>query len=197
MVLSYKSTIDQSLLEVLPSVKNNETGKWESNVKYDGKALVFKTPRIFSRESSILFKVHEKKEFLDYISQIEQAVVKYLFNNSEVIFKGKKFSEDRIKNSLQPSLEILSDEVVSLICTIDENVKCFNHFGDVIDYQEISDFSSTSIKLSKIDFSKDLFRLKFVIVAIKSSRFEKKLPEFDITDEPQKVETGVNDYFFE
>jgi hypothetical protein len=200
MVLSYKTIPEQTLLEISPAVKNPETNKWDCKIKYQDKLLTFNTPRVNIKDGVLFFDIKKKKIFLDFLEKIDQTIVNCLFDNCEKIFKGKKFTLERLKNSLQPQLDIDENGTVSLSTTFDDNVKFFNTFGDQINPQDIGDHCSANICVEKVIFTKDLFRIKYTIKVLKSSRIEKNNENFDepIKSPPENIENnGEADNFFD
>lgn len=179
MVLNYKTIPDQTLLEISPAVKNLETNKWDCKIKYEDKLFTFNTPRVNIKDGILFFDIKKKKIFLDFLEKIDETIINYLAENCEKIFKGKKFTLERLKNSLQPQIDIDENGIVSLSAIFDDNVKFFNTFGDSIQPQEIGNHCSAVICVEKVTFTKDLFKLRYVLKVIKSSKFEKNNENFD------------------
>lgn len=200
MVLSYKTIPDQTLLEIFPAVKNSETNKWDCKIKYEDKVFTFNTPKVNIKDGVLFFDINKKKIFLDFLEKIDESVINYLYENCEKIFNGKKFTLERLKNSLQPQIDIDENGTVSLCTTFDDNVKFFNTFGDQIQLQEIGKHCSAVLCVEKVTFTKDLFKLKYTIKVIKSSKFEKNNENFDepIKQVQENVEiTKDPDNFFD
>lgn len=200
MVLNYKTIPDQTLLEISPAVKNPETNKWDCKIKYEDKLLTFNTPRVNIKDGVIFFNIKKKKIFLDFLEKINETVINFLYENCEKIFKGKKFTLERLKNSLQPQIDIDENGTVSLCTTFDDNVKFFNTFGDQIQLHEVGQHCSAVVCVEKVTFTKDLFKLKYTVKVIKSSKFEKNNENFDepVKSFPEIIETVKDpDNFFD
>jgi hypothetical protein len=200
MVLSYKTIPDQNLVEISPAVKNPETNKWDCKIKYEDKLLTFNTPKVNIKDGVLFFDIKKKKIFLDFLEKIDETIINYLAENCEKFFKGKKFTLERLKNSLQPQIDIDENGTVSLSAIFDDNVKFFNTFGDPIQPNEVGKYCSAVICVEKVTFTKDLFKLKYVIKVIKSSKFEKNNENFDepVKELPQTVELEKDpDNFFD
>lgn len=200
MVLSYKTIPDQTLVEISPAVKNPETNKWDCKIKYEDKLFTFNTPKVNIKDGVLFFDIKKKKIFLDFLEKIDETIINYLVENCEKIFKGKKFTLERLKNSLQPQINIDENGTVSLSAIFDDNVKFFNTFGDPIQPNEVGKYCSVVICVEKVTFTKDLFKLKYVIKVIKSSKFEKNNENFDepVKELPQTVELAKDpDNFFD
>jgi hypothetical protein len=186
-VINYKtSEIDSTKLNINAPVKNQETSEYECSLTYEGEGLLFSSPRIRKQGDSLVFNIIHKKKFLDFIDHVEQQIVCWLFENSTKLFKGKKFSLERLKDSLQPSIDISETGIVTLNTEISPNVICFDLFGSLTDLNEVGQNVTSVILVDKIVFDKDLFMINYVVTHLKATKPEKNLGfSFEI---PKKVE---------
>ena len=186
-VINYKtSEIDYQKLTIGEPIKNKETGNNECLVSYEGDTLFFSSPRIQKLENNLVFNIVHKKKFLDFLEHLEEQIVSWLFENSTKLFKGKKFSLERVKNGLQPSINISENGNVTLYTDISPNVSCFDMFGSLTELNEISQNVTAVILVEKIVFNKDLYSLKYTITHLKSTKPEKN-SNFSF-ETPKKVE---------
>jgi hypothetical protein len=192
MALSYKDTPLLENIEVTKAIKNLSTGKWDCPVKYNGTSLTFSSPRIKFIDGILTFKIHSKKRFIEFLEQLDSVVIDYLHANSQNIFKGKTFTQERLKNSLQPQLDIDEDGTVCINAYLDENAKCFDIYGDQIPLYDIGTDVTATLKVDKIVFSKDLYRIKYSIVRLKMSKPEKSSATFEETHVEKKVQKAVS-----
>ena len=109
-----------------------------------------------------------------------------MFENSSKLFKGKKFSLERLKNGLQPSINISENGDVTLYTEISPNVSCFDMFGSLTELNEISKNVTAVILVEKIVFDKDLYTIKYIVTHLKSTKPEKN--ETFSFETPKKVE---------
>lgn len=181
--MDYRQPLDYDLFKVLPSKKVENVN--QCDITYNNVNLSIRTPRVKLQDNSIIFKTHNKQCFMDFITNLELNVVNYLYANSTDIFNGKKFSFEKIKTSITPSLIVSEDgSIASLEITELDNIKCFNPFGDEISRDEIGKYVSAKLDITSIVFKKDLFKIIYQVSMVKMSKVEKnKIEEF------QQVET--------
>jgi hypothetical protein len=175
-VINYKtSEIDVTKLSINPPVKNQETSEYECELNYDGEQLQFSSPRIRRQEDSLDFNIIHKRKFLDFIEHLEEQIISWLFTNSTKLFKGKKFSLEKLKDSLQPSIDISEIGIVSLKTEISEDVMCFDLFGSHTELNEVGKNVTAVILVDKLVFDKDLFMIDYVVTHLKTTKPEKNM----------------------
>ena len=171
-VLSTKTELIPELWSIKKAIKNTETGRWDCDLLYDGSKLLFLTPRCKLGSSGELnFNIQSKKKFVDFIENIENQVVINLVTNCESIFNGKKFTEERLKGSLEPCIDISENGVVtfnSLLCN--ENLRCFDIEGIPCSLKNVGNYVSAYVIIDKISFTKELFKICFKTTCLKQSR---------------------------
>lgn len=206
MVTSYKNKIDGNLLEVSPASKNTETGEWDCKVKYDGKDFVISTPRIKIFDDTLIFNIKNKKVFADFLEEIEGAISQHLFNNSAKIFKGKRFELEKIKNSLQPSIDIDDKGFVYFQTKFSETVECVDVFGEKTLLPVSRADVTALLKIDTVSFTKDLFRIRYTTTFLKFSKApqpeninfeEEPLPPLEEIPTVQETTLDVGDNFFD
>lgn len=189
-VINYKtSELDYTKLGINPPVKNLETMEYECALTYEGEPLLFSSPRIQKVEDSLVFNIIHKKKFLDFLEHLEGQIVTWLFENSTKLFKGKKFSLERIKDSLQPSIDISENGNVTLNTEISPDVTCFDLFGSLTGLNEVGQNVTAVILLDKIIFDKDLFVINYIVTHLKTTKPEKNV-NFSF-EAPKKIEEHV------
>lgn len=192
--LNYKSPLNQSLFELKESKKNKDTGEWECALLYNLSDLVFTTPKIKVQDNTILFNGGKKKQFSDFIENLESQIVEYLFQNSPKIFKGKKFTKERVKSSLVPSIYIDERGVSYIQTSFNENLEFYDFFLDKISKEKIEQDVIASVHVKSIVFNKELFRIDYQLTKLKNSKVtvDKKV-DFNVEQKREELEDG--DFF--
>lgn len=167
---SYKTPFDQSLFEIQESKKNKDTGEWECPLLYNSKELVVTTPKIKVQDNTILFDGNKRKQFTEFVENLESYVVEYIFQNSAKIFKGKKFTKERVKNSLVPSIYIDDSGVSYIQTSFNENLEFYDFFLEKIPKEKIEQDVVASIQVKSVVFSKELFRIDYQLTRLKNSK---------------------------
>lgn len=194
MVLNYKTPLEQSLFQIQESKKNKETGEWECALLYNLSELVFTTPKIKVHDNSILFDGAKKKQFTDFIENLESQIVEYLFQNSSKIFKGKKFTKERVKSSLVPSIYIDEKGISYIQTSFNENLEFYDFFLDKIPKEKIEQDVIASVHVKSIVFNKELFRIDYQLTKLKNSKvIVNEKVDFNIEQKKEDLENG--DFF--
>lgn len=199
--MNYKKDFDYSLLHIAPAVKNKESGEWVCALSFEDKDFIVSTPRVKIQENSLVFKTENKKVFLDFIDKLEASVIQHLFDNSVKIFKGKKFSFEKIKNSLVPSILLSEDGRFACLETeTHEDIKCFSPFGEEITRTEVQKYVTAHLKINSIVFLKELFHIRYSIVVLKMSKIEltnveEFVPIVDPVEDFQVTENASGSFF--
>ena len=205
MVNSYKKSIDEEKIQVNPPVKN-EHKQWVCNVSYDSSPFLIQSPRIriIKETGTLIFKVDSKKEFLDYLSSVEDSISKNIYDNSERFFSGKKFSLEKITNSMSPSWDIDDVGFVYLQPSNKEedltSIKCADMFNNEISYEKLQENVSVILHVESVLFTKKMFKVMYKIHRLKMTKFvesrsenpfeedkiEEVVSKLDISDEKQE-----------
>jgi hypothetical protein len=171
-------------LTIKEAVKNLETEEWESIVITDD----IKTPKVKKIDNCFIFDYETKKPFYSRISEIEQEICSFLYKNSFSFFKGKKFSMERINSSLIPSIEISEKGTCSMEIDFSSDVECYDIVGEKTDLQDLGNTITAVLKVSKITFKKDLFKINYLVIKAKTSKIEKQNVNFDQQEIKQEEE---------
>lgn len=194
MVLTYKDTMDYSKIIVSSPVKDNK--EWNCNIAYMEQPLLIQTPRIkFDKELNVLtFKLRTKKEFIEFLENVENGIVQYISKNSKELFSGKIFSDEKIKSCLQSSWDIDDTGYVYIKpgnVSFDD-VVCYDIFNKRIEFSEVGHNITALLHVKSVSFSKNLFRVNYIMKQLKISKFEEnKTLEFG--EEPEKQNVREND----
>lgn len=183
-VINYKENVKLKDIRIAESNKNKDTNTWDCEVSYLNGPLLVSTPRLKIQDGFLVFNGKHKKKFLDFLENLENSLVETLYEDSLIVFKGKKFSQQRLKESLEPSIDIEHSDIL-LKTVVSDNVKCFDLFGDSIEYEKISKDVSAVLQIDKIIFNKDLYRINYKITHLKMTKPE-KIDEINF--EPLKIE---------
>lgn len=190
MIRSYKESVNSEDLDVKAAVKNTETKKWVFSVK----DFLFQTPRIkiIKETGTLIFKLESKKQFFNYLELLEESVCDHLYKNSEKLFNGKKFSKEKILESMTSSWDIDDSGYVYLQPEIKDfnDIKCLDIFNNEISYDDLQEKVTAVIKLNSISFSKTSFKINYIFQLLKMSKVQNILKSnpFDEGDNEQKVE---------
>ena len=134
-ILKYKN-INTECIKLCTPVKGEE-GVYSCDIYYDDNdngPLYIQTPILTLNEGKIAFS-HEC--FEKCMAEIYDRIVLFLVDNSSVFFKGKTFSANRIKDSLENI--VLNENEIQLLNTkhvsLSDKVKVIDIFGDDIDIE--------------------------------------------------------------
>jgi len=172
VVLSFKDHIDSSNINFQKPVKSE--GKWNINIS---PPFMFKTPRVkLNKErATLMFNLKNKALFVKFLEDFEDVIINRLHESSSELFNGRKFSLEKIKNSLKRSWDITEDGNVILNTSCRENlskVVCTDMFGEKTDFENVDNSVSAVLTVKNISFTKNLFEIDFEISHLKMSRFE-------------------------
>jgi hypothetical protein len=170
-VLTSKSELSPDLINISKAVKNLDTGKWDCKITYDNEDLIFLTPRCkLLSDGRLHFNIQSKKNFMSFLEHLENRVVNYFYSNCKTIFNGKTFTLERLRDSLECSIDIIDDGSVTMNTIVSENVKCFDIYGNNTELSELGEYVSAHVYIDKISFTKELFKIRYVLVNIKTSK---------------------------
>jgi hypothetical protein len=199
MVYSYKETLDHEKISLNAPEKN--TGKqWACEVSYDNSKFLIKTPRIkIDKQTGVLiFKVENKKDFIDCLESVENIICENIHKNSEKFFSGKSFSKDKIISSVSPSWDIDDSGYAYLQPSMEEkelkDIKCLDMFNNAISYKDLQENVSVILHVKSVSFVKKLFTINYKIDLIKMTKFTEKVNDpFDVEIVTSKIaEVEIN-----
>jgi hypothetical protein len=99
--LKYKNVCISEITVDVPEKCSGETIGYCSGVKYSREDFSFQTPKleILSKDTA-KFNIIKEPLFYSFLEDLQDFFVSTLSKNSEKFFKGKKFSEEKIRESL-------------------------------------------------------------------------------------------------
>jgi hypothetical protein len=99
--LKYKNVCISEITLDVPEKCSGETIGYCSEVKYSGEPFSFQSPKleILSKDTA-RFNIIKEPLFYSFLEDLQDFFVSTLSKNSEKFFKGKKFSEEKIRESL-------------------------------------------------------------------------------------------------
>jgi hypothetical protein len=99
--LKYKNVCISEITVDVPEKCSGETAGYCSGVKYQGEPLSFQTPKLeILSKDTMRFNIIKEPLFYSFLEDLQDFFVSTLSKNSEKFFKGKKFSEEKIRESL-------------------------------------------------------------------------------------------------
>lgn len=170
-ILKYKN-INTECIKLCSPVKGEE-GVYSCDIYYedlkDNGPLYIQTPILTLNEGKIAFS-HEC--FEKCMAEIYDRIVLFLVDNSSVFFKGKTFSANRIKDSLENI--VLNENEIQLLNTkhvsLSDKVKVIDIFGDDIDIEYPMDAHAI------IHVKNAIFKGKEIILDLVITHLKKKYP---------------------
>lgn len=170
-MIDYKTKLEYGNLVVEAPVKVGS--KWEMKVTYEKENLLFKTPSLLfdKTKKTISFNSEKKLVFFQFIDDIETGVIEYLCSNSQLLFNGKVFTKERLKESLVTSWDVTDDGFVSLRddC-ITSDTKILSQFDEDITIDKLSKNVICIMLLDSVTFQKDKFNINYTITHVKSKK---------------------------
>jgi hypothetical protein len=172
-MIDYKKEFEIEKLSISEPIKKDST--WVLDVKYDGIALCFQTPSLGLEKSKkeLRFDSSKKYSFFKFINNIEDVIIDYIYLNSEKIFKGKKFTKERLRDSLISSWDVCDNGIVTFPFDnfMSKSICILSPIDEKISYDDLYRSVSCIIFLDSIVFTKDKFDIKYNISHIKSKKF--------------------------
>ncbi len=196
-MIDYKKDIEIDKLSI--SEPQKQEHRWEMKVLYEDTYLSFQTPSMkLHKDGKLLeFDSSKKHSFFKFIDNLESCIIDYLHQNSERMFKGKVFSKEKLKQSLLTSWNVSDEGMVYLdISNMMTNTKFVSAFGDVIEYDQLSQNVVSIIVLEAVNFSKNQFELKYSISHMKSKRVD-NIKESFFEKKNTLIEDDKLDFFTE
>ena len=195
-VLKYKN-VNTEYITV--SVPEKTSGNYTSSILYQNNEFLIQTPELeITSEHGARFKMVNKGQFFTLLEDLEETLVKSLTKNSSAFFKGKVFSEARIKKSLQSLSDVRDDGYVYLNnLNFEENVTYIDFFKEkvsrpVFPYTGVCMLSIPELVFVKTEF-KARTHIKSVKVSLKKDKTRFKecfLGELSDVEEENKVNSS-------
>lgn len=189
------------------------------DIYYNNDALYIQLPKtqIYSCNlNNNLLQIKIDDKFHKFIKKLEEYIIWSVHKNSELWFGGKRFTMNKIVNSIIRSVSYINkNEGVDLIMTLTVDKKCkfYNQYGISIIEFDLEEFSKGTIptsvedgrdivciiKLDNLQFIDNKFTYNIVLEQAKIYNY-KKLIEYSILDESDNITsvstllTSVEDY---
>lgn len=172
-ILSYKQKLNAENLSLEYKGKNGEN--WYIQIKYDNQPLLFQTPVLIKEEN--VLESGENISFLEYITSLEELIVVKMHEESKILFNGKVFSRDKLKNSMNKSWIINNAKMQFLFDEPDEDLATRARFIFAVE---------------NIVFTKTDFKIEYKIQSTKDKKKKPVVNYFEMDEPPQK-ENADND----
>lgn len=158
-------------------------GVYKSNVYYKSGddntlLLLIQTPDVEINENSITFTMVKKGLFLNLIEDISEKIIQIINKNSKDFFKGKVFSEDKIRKSFK-NLFNINDEGQAVInnVLISKNLEACDIFNDKCDLPTFPFQAKCILKIDCVNFIKKDIVPKLSVSNVKISTEKKKIED--------------------
>lgn len=149
---------------------------YRSKILYKGGNLILQTPDLIFEKENIYFKMNEKGKFFTVLDDIHSKVCEILYLKSKEFFKGKQFSENRIKEATKKLMEINNEGNIKIFVDTSENTKYYNRFKDHISKPKESYIGSCILLINTLTFEGRNIEFNMTITAVKVNQlFKKKL----------------------
>ena len=176
-ILKYKN-IDVKNISVTTPEKIN--GNYTSKILYQEQQFLIQTPELeIISDKKARFKMVNKGQFFTLLEDLEETLVENLTKNSVAFFKGKTFSEKRIRNSLRKLSEMGEDGYIYINnFSIEETASYIDFFKEKIDPPVFPYSADCMLSISDLIFGKLIFRINATIKNVKVS-LKKDKKRFD------------------
>lgn len=167
------------------------------DIYYKNQSLVLQLPKYaiesINNNKMIIYVDDELIQYL--IKPLEEHVINTVHCQSEKWFNGKRFTMNKIMNSLVSPLNKKGDKH-TLKITLDKHTLYFNRYKNVINKEDImgSDIEIVClIKISNLQFLQNKFSYNIVLEQAKIF-MEERLIEYSIIDDPDgKLSESISD----
>jgi hypothetical protein len=158
---------------------------------YKKKSLIIQLPKYKLKSIDInKMVVYVEDNIVQYlINPLEEHIIQVIHNHSEKWFNGKKFTMNKIINSIvSPLVKNTVDErlIHTLKLSLNKNTMYFNKYKRLIQYDEISTNTDIDIicliRISNIQFLQNKFSYNIVLEQAKVF-IEERLIEYSIIDD--------------
>lgn len=180
-MIGYKQDIQVDKLFISEPKKYGE--RWVMDLSYCEQPMSFQPPtlRLNKELKQLCFNSYKKHDFLNFIDRLEKVIIEYIGSNCERLFKGKIFSEEKLKDSLKTSWDVGDDGVVSIDYEkyITDSTVFLSVFEEDINHESLTNNVVCVFVLDSIVFSKNNFELKYFISHLKSKKVDNSVNFFD------------------
>lgn len=195
MILNYKKKLNQDLLSVEKPVKDDKLHY--STVSYSGEPLSIQVRGVLEGKAKIKITNNTDK-FLELLGDISGSISSIVHKNSEEFFNGKKFSLDKIKNSLFNIYKVEeSGEIV--VNSKGEDYVCMDYFENEIPFEEAKGtVCDVVLKISGLTYIRNSLVITSKISHVKQCKLkkDKKVVFLDQDSTIKKKEENTDDLDF-
>ncbi len=189
---SYKKLCQEATAEF-----KKDTFTYFIDMYYKNKPLIIQLPKYKIRELSdnkMILDINEDL-FQYLISPLEEHIIQNIYDNSEKWFNGKRFTMNKIMNSLISPCH-KSNTGYTLKLSLNKNTLYFNRYKHVIQHNDISLGEDVDIlcliKLSNLQFLQNKFSYNIILEQAKVF-MEDRLIEYSIIDDPDgKISESIS-----
>ncbi len=173
MTTTYYKNFDINNINLQLPIKCENS--YKTKILYGNDNLLIQTPDlIFERNGEIYFKMSEKGKFFTILDDIYSKICEILYLKSKEFFKGRQFSENRIKEATKKLMEINSEGNIKLLVSTTENTKYYNRFKDTVSKPDERYIGSCILFINTLTFEGRNIYFDINIKAIKVNQLLKK-----------------------
>jgi hypothetical protein len=168
------------------------------DIYYKNHPLIIQLPKykIKSIDNNKMVIHVDDKIFQYLISPLEEHIIQATHNNSEKWFSGKKFTMNKIMNSIVSPFNKNENESTTLKLALNKNTMYFNRYKTLINQSDIICSEDVEliclVKIANIQFLQNKFSYNIVLEQAKVF-MEERLVEYSIIDDPDdKISESVS-----
>lgn len=190
---SYKKICPEATIEF-----KKDTFTHFIDMYYKNQSLVLQLPKYtiesINNNKMIIYIDDDLIKYL--IKPLEEHIINTVHNQSEKWFNGKRFTMNKIMNSIVSPLN-KKDGKNTLKVTLDKHTLYFNRYKNMMNKEDIQDSSSDIeivclVKISNLQFLQNKFSYNIVLEQAKVF-MEERLIEYSIIDDPDgKISDSIS-----
>lgn len=197
----------------LSKPEKNHKGVYESKIVYDNEEvkLLIQTPNLtVESDKCISFKMVDRGVFFNLLEEFDEKIIELIYKNSKIFFNGKSFSENKIRESYEKTVEIdKQGKVIMNNVEFNTNMKIFDAFKEEVSLPSFPFETKTILHLDSVKFVRNKIIPCVKVCHLKLCIVKKKINECILEDElePEVVKepepeflsdnSDNEDYFFQ
>lgn len=191
----YYKNFDVKNLEISKPIRQSN-GKYTSSITYNGNKCSIQSPEIHLDNENLSFSMVNKGIFFTILEDINNKVVDTLYQKSADFFGGRKFSEERIVNSLNKTIEVEdTGRVVFKNISFSKNMNVYDRFKTKISLPSEPFQGSCIICIDHLEFSGKNIIIRSIVKSVRVLSFLKKKNKSCMFDEPIDNLEQTEDFF--
>jgi hypothetical protein len=163
----YKNIVTSNVSLSIPEKIQSKV--YKSNITYNNKKFYIQTPELDIKETDCTFKITDNPDFFNILSELDEYIIDYISDNSELFFKGRHFDKIHISNAFSPILNNKDTFSPTINSVFSESVKYSNSFGESIEPEQTNYKARCIINLDSVIFNGSMCKINIVVCNVKIS----------------------------